>query len=75
MQIYADETSIKIKNFVTKTDMALGKVRDMIDDISKNTDTFKFDIDKLMSSNTKLIESSARQESEITELQKELAVV
>ena len=34
MQAYADETMIKIKNFVTKTDMALGKVRDMVDDVT-----------------------------------------
>ena len=71
MKQYTDETMIKIKNFVTKTDMAMGKVRENVDEVNLNMNTYKFDIDKLMSTSTKLLEGVERQEIEITELQKE----
>ena len=75
MKEYADEMMIKVKNFVTKTDMAMGKVRENLDELNLNMNTYKFDIDKLMSTSTKLTEGVERQEIEITQLQKDRAVL
>ena len=50
-------------------------MREEVDAIEKNMHRYKFDIDKLMSTATKLTDTADRQAIEITDLQKELAVV
>lgn len=55
--------------------MSLGKARESLDTCLTNMNTYKFDIDKLMSTATWLTEGVQRQQTEITDLKKDLAVV